>query len=544
MPSKQILLKSILLVSCTAWILSHARDPDPAPDSEAPGTPAGSAPVPDREYLEQGEILSGQFCGTCHQYPAPSLLPRKTWLHSVLPAMGTRLGRHYLPQDHVEDYREHESLDYIPSPFFGTGVARQRVLELGGFPEAPLVSHDDWMKIVAFYGETSPPQLEQTPPRTGAGVPTIFREHPVAASEELPDRWISLHFAADRDRLYAGSEKDSSLKHLDPRTFEVRHSSPYPSAPVSIVRDGNFLYVLTVGSMVSTDELEAGVFREDLQAGTTTALFGNLPRSVHLQQVRLGTANPLAFLVSGFGNTVGQVFLMMESPGSWIRLPLSNRQGSIASYFVDMNGDGKREVISLVSAGAEGVYQYRHENEDVIETQLISFPPSYGSNAMKLEDWDGDGDLDIFLTQGDNGDYDPVLKPYHGIRIYENKGADRYEEALFHPLHGASGIEIRDFDLDGDLDIAAISFFPDWKAGNPRGFVFLENDGRGGLHESHLEKGDLARWIVMESGDFDGDGDSDLILGAHHFEYAVPPATVEAWQENPISLLYLENTTR
>ncbi|MDF1861347.1 MAG: VCBS repeat-containing protein [Verrucomicrobiales bacterium] len=458
--------------------------------------------------------------------------------------MSVRLGRHYLPQDHIKDYRQHKSLDYIPSSFFGTGIARQRIIKFGGFPKTPLLSHEDWLKIVAYYGENAPSELETPPQREHTETASIFEEHTIPAIGELSNKWISLHYSEDKNLLFAGSEEDSSLKYIDPKTFGILHSTPYPSTPVSILQNGSTLYVLTVGSMISTDELKAGLYVENPETKTKKPLSENLPRSVHLQQVHLGPENPLAFLVSGFGNTVGEVSLVLENASSWLQLPVSNRQGSIASYFVDMNGDGRLEIVSLISAGAEGVYQYQHVNGNVVEKQLLSFPSSYGSNAMKLADWDDDGDLDIFITHGDNGDYDPVLKPYHGVRIYENKGMDIYEQAFFYPMYGASGLEIEDFDLDGDLDIAAISFFPNWEAEAVRSFVYLENRGQGQFAESHLKKGDLSRWVVLESGDFDNDGDYDILLGTLHFEYAVPQSTVQAWQKNPISLMYLENTTR
>ncbi len=534
------------------WIISLSSESQ-AQDSDKKSLISGSEndrsskdmPTPlDKDYLKEGELLSKQFCGSCHQYPAPSLIPRKTWLQSVLPAMSVRLGRHYLPQGQTKNYRDHQSLDYIPASYFGTGIARERILDLGDFPNKPMLAHNEWMKIVAYYGENAPSELDVDPHEITITTPSPFRQHAIPVNDQFSDKWISLCHAKDHNTLYAGSESDSSLKYIDPKTFSISHSTPYPSTPVFVLPNKDSLHVLTIGSMVSTDELKAGVYRENLKTRTTKALFENLPRSVHLQQVELGASNPLAFLISGFGNTVGEITLMVENSNAWVQLPVSNRQGSIASYFDDMNGDRKLEIVSLVSAGAEGVYQYQHESGNVVEKQLISFPPSYGSNSMKLADWDDDGDLDIFITQGDNGDYDPVLKPYHGIRIYENKGMDRFQEVLFYPMHGASGIEIQDFDLDGDLDIAAISFFPNWQAEATIDFIYLENVDGKLRNTSPTMPGGLSRWLVMESGDFDGDGDSDIVLGSHYFKYAVPDSTVEAWRKNPISLMYLENTTR
>ena len=44
-------------------------------------------------------------------------------------------------------------------------------------------------------------------------------------------------------------------------------------------------------------------------------------------------------------------------------------------------------------------------------------------------------------------------------------------------MHGAYKAMARDFDGDGDLDIAAISFYPEFDAATPESFVYLENTG-------------------------------------------------------------------
>ncbi|MEN8714840.1 MAG: hypothetical protein ABF384_08025, partial [Verrucomicrobiales bacterium] len=74
--------------------------------------------------------------------------------------MSVRLGRHYLPQGQTKNYRDHQSLDYIPASYFGTGIARERILDLGDFPSKPMLTHDEWMKIVAYYGENAPYELD------------------------------------------------------------------------------------------------------------------------------------------------------------------------------------------------------------------------------------------------------------------------------------------------------------------------------------------------------------------------------------------------
>src|SRR6185369_5759076 len=102
------------------------------------------------------------------------------------------------------------------------------------------------------------------------------------------------------------------------------------------------------------------------------------------------------------------------------------------------------------------------------------------------------------------------MKPYHGVRIYLNDGHDRFQETFFYPLSGAYKVVARDFDGDGDLDLAAIAFYPDYASKVPVSFVYLENQGGGKFEASTMVEQNAGRWLVMDVGDVDGDGDEDL----------------------------------
>jgi len=162
---------------------------------------------------------------------------------------------------------------------------------------------------------------------------------------------------------------------------------------------------------------------------------------------------------------------------------------------------------------------------------------------------DRDGRMDLITLNGDNGDSDPYnsLKRDQGIRIYLNKGDLQFEEAYFYPMNGVYGAEVEDFDLDGDLDIAAIAFFPDFYPENPENFVFLEQtDPLTFAPKTHpaTYKG---RWLTMDSGDFDGDGDKDIIIGATYSPVGMMANHEETFlklvKEGP-ALLVLENQIR
>ena len=75
----------------------------------------------------------------------------------------------------------------------------------------------------------------------------------------------------------------------------------------------------------------------------------------------------------------------------------------------------------------------------------------------------------------------------------------------------------RDYDNDGDLDIASISFFADYAGKKEEGFVYLRNEGNLLFKPFLLPKSGEGRLLTMDAGDLDGVGKIDLVLG--NFSY-------------------------
>jgi|GEM_PF-2119433 len=101
-----------------------------------------------------------------------------------------------------------------------------------------------------------------------------------------------------------------------------------------------------------------------------------------------------------------------------------------------------------------------------------------------------------------------------------------------------------DFDLDGDIDIAAISFFPDYSEVPVRGFMLFENTGNRTYRANTFPEVGSGRWIVMDSGDIDRNGDRDLILGSLAFEVPGKDNFVQGWVKNAMPFVILENRTK
>ena len=155
-----------------------------------------------------------------------------------------------------------------------------------------------------------------------------------------------------------------------------------------------------------------------------------------------------------------------------------NEPGSINAIVQDYNHDGLPDIWALFSQGDESIVLFTNKGNGVFEQeQVLRFPSIYGSSHFELNDFNRDGYPDILYTCGDNADYSQVLKPYHGVYIFLNDGKNHFSQKFFYPIHGCYKAIARDFDGDGDLDIATISFFADYAHDPSEGFVYFENKG-------------------------------------------------------------------
>lgn len=128
------------------------------------------------------------------------------------------------------------------------------------------------------------------------------------------------------------------------------------------------------------------------------------------------------------------------------------------------------------------------------QQKLLQFPPVYGLSYFELTDLNNDGHTDLLLSNGDNADHSIVLKPYHGIRIFMNDGKNNFKKVFFYPMHGASKAMAHNFDQDGDLDIAAISFPPNFKNPTETGFVYLQQDSFLSFNAKTFPASNLGHW--------------------------------------------------
>lgn len=470
-----------------------------------------------------GESLAKRHCSACHLFPDPRMLPKSKWEKGVLPEMAFRMG-----------------LDVSRFP---GGDAREVNEIMKAMPSRPMVSENEWQAIRQYYLASAPDSLP--PMQEGPVFPlTTFS----ASAIRLPIngqnmitvvRWDSLS-----KKIFLGTRKNT-LYQLGPM-LDLQDSIQLASPPSDIIFQpaGNSL-ISCMGIMDPNDQAVGTIVQLDPAARTSRILIDSLKRPVDLEIADLNNDDEKEFIISAFGNFTGNTSLHEKTGRDrFVMHMLHNFPGTRKTVVNDMNRDGLPDILALITQGDEQIALFTNRGNLRFSYQvLLKFPSVYGSSYFDLCDFNRDGHPDIIYTNGDNADYSYTLKPYHGVRVFVNDGRNAFKESDFFAMHGASMAKARDYDGDGDLDVAAISFFPDFKKHPERGFIYLENrEGKLIPHVTPLAAS--GRWITMESADIDSDGDEDILLGALDFPTSVPEDLLRRWGKERTTVLVLRNNLK
>ncbi|MDA1017254.1 MAG: FG-GAP-like repeat-containing protein, partial [Planctomycetota bacterium] len=171
---------------------------------------------------------------------------------------------------------------------------------------------------------------------------------------------------------------------------------------------------------------------------------------------------------------------------------------SMDAHFGDLDGDGDLDIV----VARERMTNLILLNDGTGQFTDVSsrFPVTLfrDSEDVALEDFDGDGDLDILIVSED----DQVNE------FYLNNGLGFFVDATSNiPVTGTSnGLDVGDIDNDGDLDVII---------GNNGQDVVLINDGAANFTNETATRLPLRNDVTqdVEFGDVDGDGDLDIIAG-------------------------------
>ena len=186
---------------------------------------------------------------------------------------------------------------------------------------------------------------------------------------------------------------------------------------------------------------------------------------------------------------------------------IAEDSGLIGSAIADFNRDGRPDIAAVIAQGRQELILLINNGDETFTRHVLDrHTPSWGGNSLNAADFDGDGDMDLVVLNGDNvagnhiGKIVPAPRPQHGIRVYRNDGDLKFAQQFYYRMHGAIRSVVRDFDGDGDPDIAAIALFPQWSQDEPETFVYLENKGRFQLRAPVHRPGILRRLVLHRGG--------------------------------------------
>ncbi|TSJ42873.1 VCBS repeat-containing protein [Mucilaginibacter corticis] len=476
------------------------------------------------EDVVKGQSLAAANCQTCHKLPDPALLDKVTWRDHLLPAMGRYLG-----------------VNSVAS----TGKLISPTSDDYYLPARPVVDSATWARITVYYITKAPEHLPVP------HVPEPIHNLPFFEIQATPAEWIlpksltsyvKIDESVTPHRLIISDGMTNRLIVLNNKV-QTLGSSVLDGPIVDLLFQKSKITATTIGNDLWANNFKNGsvgeitINKKGVAALKSKPVFEDLSRPLSANIADLNGDGKPDYLVAQFGKMVGRLSWFEQSVKEPKEHVLRDKPGCI-KVIIDHSKGKLPDVWALFAQGDEGVFLYTNDGKgNFEEKEVLSFPPSYGSSSFDLVDFNGDGFKDIIYTCGDNGDYSQILKPYHGVYIYLNDGKNNFTQKYFYPVNGCYKAIAKDFDGDGDLDIAAISEFPGsktpWEA-----FVYLENKGNFNFQAFTLPLNTpFHNGMTMDAADIDGDGKTDLLLGNGY----VPTGT-KSHDKQPLFLV-LKNKT-
>jgi len=470
-------------------------------------------------------------CTTCHALPDPTHLDRATWTNELFPKMRIMVGLE-------KPTREAGFLD-IPV-----------LLEAKAFPDKPVMSEAAFALAASHFVRNAPDKLtsiqDQAKIHVGLkGFETVF-----LADRHSPPLTSMVKIDATHRRLLLGDAGFQGYNVIGP-DLTVREGVKLGNIPVSSTTVGDVEWLACIGHFFPREEPRGQVLRLQRKPDGTydrKEIVTGLPRVSDVKLDDFNGDGRQDFALCVYGNYVGR-FSWWEGKAHdrWEEHVLWDKPGAIRCVVADLDGDGQRDLAVLFAQALETMVAFAGDGRGGFTRHtLFQKDPSWGHSGFDLADFNGDGRPDLLVTNGDNADFSTSpAKPHQGVRIFLNRGNWKFEEAWFGPMNGAYRAMARDFDGDGDLDIAAVSFFPDYEASPKESFLLFENNGgkdRLAFSMSTFPQCVTGRWLTLDVGDLDGDGDDDIALGSMvRMPTQVPGFLKETWEKSGPSVVLLRN---
>lgn len=560
-----VLLAGSLLSSCDR----------PKPDATQAEVKSAAAAAPDAEL--NGKELVDRYCVRCHLAPDPADLAKEYWPYA-LHYMGNYVG---MKGDEFDDMRvesfppELEPVqDYTKRYFLydNNGYFRDFYPFKEHIPPQPEMSKEEFLRMRDYFVSNARPWKEMEMQAPKAPLTRVFK--PVKPKLELEPDALILSTLVDprRQRLYVGRtviddwvgggerregfDKWDDVVVLDLATGKRIADQRVASDPIDMKLTETGMRLVTHGRFPMT-KVGLGRITDwefDGKEPRARMLINGEQRLVEHHTVDMngdglpdivanafgdGYADGAKSVLTIFYQTPGYTKLWQDAPaeippgplaGALREKVLDRTAGLIGNTIADFNNDGRPDIAALVAQGRQELLLFINNGDETFTRHVLDRnTPSYGGNSLRAADFDGDGKMDLVVLNGDNvaGNHIiniiPAPRPQHGIRIFRNNGDLTFTKSYYYRMHGAIRSVVEDFDGDGDMDIAAISLFPQWSQDEPETFVYLENKGGFRFEPQSIGREFFGVWCSIEATDVNGDGKKDIVLGLGNFPELVPP---------------------
>jgi hypothetical protein len=457
------------------------------------------------------------FCGACHVYPAADIVPRSEWRREIRQAY---------------DFFKNSNLDLDYPPF---------------------------ESVAQYYENRAPESLPlRRPARAPGPCPVEF-----ARSGHAPPGLASLPVISNVNLVHLFDDSKLDVLVCEMRSGQVFALKPYEDPPawqllgevshpahaevVDLDGDGiKDILVADLGHFLPTNDKLGKVvwLRGSAKGGfTPVTLLSGVGRVADVQAADFRGVGKLDLVVAAFGwRRTGEVIYLKNQTTDWAHPKfephvLDYRHGAIHVCVGDINGDGRPDIVALISQEHETIVAFLNEgNGEFRKETIFEGPhPAYGSSGIQLVDMNGDGKLDVLYTNGDTLQPPFLLRPYHGVQWLENKGTFPFVHHPIGPMYGAMRAVAADVTGHGRKDVVAVSYLP--APGFPQreelrldSVILFEQTDKGEFLRHSLQTGSCDH-MTCAMGDIYGNGRMDLVLGNFTIDRQHPlPDAVVLWK--------------
>jgi hypothetical protein len=470
----------------------------------------------------QGDVPAALApCNRCHLVPESGILPRERWRH-VVQRMG-EVTVEYALDNQLTQAEIDAAVAWLEERAPEVLADRDPRLE-----PSPLAFRRSPLGLGPLVGPEGP-----VPPRVGNVLATDLDgdgRRDVVVSDIGLDALTWIHRAPD------GGWSEATLCEV---------SAPARVDTGDLDGDGDLdLAVASLGSVVPSEERIGSVVLlladgsvDGVPSFEARTVLNGVARVSDVSAADLDGDGDLDLAVAMFGlyKTGGALWLERRPDGRYKRHVIVQRNGVSHVPVADFDGDGRTDVLVLISQEHEELLLLVGRGRGRFEPYpLFAGPhPMFGLSGCEVCDLDGDGDLDVLFANGDALDQDPHPKPWHGAHWLENRtepgGRPQFTHHELVRFPGAYSAVPGDLDGDGDLDVVVTSMLNRWDQPDRQSLIWLENAGAGAFVPHPVDTAP-ASLVCAEVDDLDGDGRADVLAGGLHL---MPPfhalGRVTAW---------------